>query len=152
MPANTLTRKELQKLAEEATALADWTTVRDFANQMYGEGKATKVELETYGEYNDEGGTDYHISAITAYDKDGHELHFDYGLPFFAMEGWKGTADCVEANDEEGFDRFKEIYMTGKDEQRGNWILLEDLPVDEHEGTEETYDLTSPPVLTLLPA
>jgi coenzyme F420-reducing hydrogenase alpha subunit len=155
--ASALTRQRLLQLAKEAKKLADWTMVRDFATQMYGEGKVVKVEIETYGEYNDEGGTNYHINGITAYDKDGNELELDYSLPFFATDGWKeidGYADISDDEDEdeahdEDFSRLREVYFSKEDEQRGHWILIEDLPCDEHNGGNETYDLTTPPALTL---
>src|SRR5262249_54875374 len=95
-----LNRQQLTKLAEQATALAEWTTVRDFALQMYGD-KAVKVEIETYGEYNDEGGTDYYIENITAYDKDDKELSFDKMLPFFATKAWKDSAEACESSEDD---------------------------------------------------
>lgn len=139
----TLNRQSLSKLAKEATALAQWTTVRDFANQVYGEGKAASVEIETYGEYNDEGGTNYHIEGINAYDKDGNELEADYSLPFFASKTWKET---IEEEDEEGFlSNYKEIYGI-EDEDRNKWVFFEDLTVKDD---GETFDLTVEPKLSL---
>jgi hypothetical protein len=142
----TLTRQRLQQLAEEATALAEWTTVRDFALQMYGEGKAVKVEIETHGEYNDEGSTDYRINGITAYDKNGKELEFDHSLPFFATKGWNRHGDDNYNGD---FQKLNDLWMDHEEKQRGGWILIGDLPVDEHEGDDETYDLTTIPSLSL---
>lgn len=148
----TLTRQQLKKLTREATALSEWTTVCDFANQVYGAGKAVKIEIETYGEYNDEGGTDYNIESIIAYDKDGKELTPDYSQPFFLTKEWKDAVSVSdsEEDDEEDKDKFlpkfNEIFMTDEEQQRGNWVLFEDLPVED-----KTYDLTIIPTLSLLP-
>jgi hypothetical protein len=139
----TLSRQSLSKLAKEAKALSEWTTVRDFANQVYGEGKAAKVEIETYGEYNDEGGTNYHIESINAYDKDGNELDVDYSLPFFQSEKWKRSID--EEEDEDFLDIYREIYWSS-DEEHDKWVFFDDLPVSD-EG--ETFDLTVEPKLSL---
>lgn len=137
----TMSRQNLTRLAKEAKKLAEWTTVRDFANQVYGEGKAAKVEIETYGEYNDEGGTNYHIEAIDARDKDGNRLEVDYTLPFFALEEWK---DDVE-EDEDFLYNYKEVCIY-KDEEKDKWVLFDDLPVNDY---GETFDLTVEPKLSL---
>ena len=137
----TLNRQRLSKLAKEAKALSEWTTVRDFANQVYGESKAAKVEIETYGEYNDEGGTNYHIESINAYDIDGNELDVDYSLPFFQTKLWKDSVD----EDEDFRYNYREICsMT--DEDHDKWVFFGDLPVND-EG--ETFDLTAEPTLSL---
>lgn len=136
-----LNRQSLSKLAKEATVLAQWTTVRDFANQVYGEGKAASVEISTYGEYNDEGGTNYHIEAIDARDKDGNRLDVDYTLPFFTLEAWK---DDIE-EDEDFLYNYREVYLY-KDEDKEKWVLFEDLPVNDY---GETFDLTTEPKLSL---
>jgi hypothetical protein len=138
----TLNRQNLAKLAEEATALAQWTTARDFANQVYGEGKAVKVEIETYGEYNDEGGTDYHIEAINAYGEDGNDLDVDYSLPFFQSKAWKNSS--IE-EDEDFICNYKEIYKI-PDEERDKWVFFDDLSVNDD---GETFDLTVEPKISL---
>ena len=138
----TLNRQSLSKLAKEAKALSEWTTVRDFANQVYGEDKASKVEIETYGEYNDEGGTNYHIESINAYDKDGDELDIDYSLPFFQTKLWKDSVD----EDEDFRYNYSEICcITDEDHQK--WVFFDDLPVND-EG--ETFDLTVEPKLSFI--
>ena len=133
----THSRQSLSKLAKEAKALSEWTTVRDFANQVYGENKAAKVEIETYGEYNDEGGTNYHIESINAYDKNGNEIDIDYTLPFFQTKLWK---DSVDENEDFRYN-YSEIWrMTDEDHEK--WVFFDDLPVND-EG--ETFDLTVEP-------
>ena len=139
----TLSRQSLLILAKEAKKLSEWTTVRDFANQVYGENKAAKVEIETYGEYNDEGGTNYCINSIDVYDKDGHRLDVDYSLPFFQSETWKRSID--EENDEDFLCNYQEIYWSS-DEEHDKWVFFDDLPVND-EG--ETFDLTVEPKLSL---
>lgn len=136
----TLSRQSLSKLAKEAKALSEWTTVRDFANQVYGEGKAAKVEIETYGEYNDEGGTNYHIESINAYDKDGNELDVDYSLPFFQSKSWKEYAE----DDESFLYNYREAYNDS--DENDKWVIFEDLPVNKY---GETFDLTVEPKLSL---
>ena len=78
-----LTREQIMTLATEYNQLADWTTIRDFCNQVYGPGKASRAEIEIDAEYNDEGGYDYSVSYLSAYDADGNTLKFDLGLPFW---------------------------------------------------------------------
>jgi len=137
-----MNRQSLSKLAKEAKALYQWTTVRDFANQVYGEGKAAKVEIETYGEYNDEGGTNYRIESIEAYDKDGNELDIDYSLPFFQTKLWRDSVD----EDEDFCYNYSEICWGMTDEDHEKWVCFDDLPVND-EG--ETFDLTVEPKLSL---
>lgn len=151
------TRQQLVKLALEAKTLADWITVRDFATQIYGEGKAVKVEIETYGEYNDEGSTDYSVDSVTAYDKDGKRLAYDLSLPFWKqsdllkeyLDGDEDEDDLQEAARQ----ALKEWYPWKDEEKalikRQNWVKWGDLPVDVHEGEDETYDLTVMPELSL---
>lgn len=141
-----MNRQSLSKLAKEAKALSEWTTVRDFAGQVYGEGKAAKVEIETYGEYNDEGGTDYRIESIKAYDKDGDELDIDYSLPFFQTKIWKDYAEEDMEEDEDFLYNYKEAswYTSRISEDRDKWVFFGDLPV-----TDETFDLTVEPTLSL---
>lgn len=140
-----MNRQSLSKLAEEAKALSEWTTVRDFANQVYGEGKAVKVEIETYGEYNDEGCTDYRIESIEAYDKDGDELDIDYSLPFFQTKAWMDHAE-EDMEDEDFLYNYKEASWRISDEDCDKWVFFDDLPVND-EG--ETFYLTVEPKLSL---
>lgn len=147
---NTLNRQQLKQLAEQATALAEWTLVRDFANQMYGEGRAAKVSIDTYGEYNDEGGTYYRIEDVTAYDKDGNVLRFDHSLPFFATKAWNNGIEPYKSDEgdedhDDDLPLFKELYLN-EEEQRQGWVVFDDLPCNED---GDTYILTTQPVLSL---
>lgn len=147
-PTNTLTRQRLQQLAEEATALAEWTVVRDWAAQMYGEDRAAKVQIDVYAQYNDET-YDYPIGAITVHDKEGHELDPDYALPFFQTKPWQTLITKSYYDEEDNIaDVLENLGMTDEEKRRGGWILLEDLPNSQEE-CSETYDLTKEPSLTL---
>jgi len=150
-----LTRQQLTQLTQEYQTLEEWTTIRDFASQVYGPERAAKVEVETYGEYNDEGGTNYSVSAVTAYDANGEGIEFDLTLPFWTQsyfaETFQGKTDVEEAL-EAALDALKEYYPykpEGKallEQQR--WVQWEDLPVDEHNGGDKTYDLTMQPSIS----
>jgi hypothetical protein len=139
----TLTRERLKKLAEETTDLYEWTVVRDFATQMYGEGRVASVKIETYEEYDDENYS-YPLGNITAYDKGGVELPFDHSLPFFATRAWRAQARYDYDND---FEVFKEVSMKG--DERRQWILCDDLPQSEGRECTVVFDLTTIPSITL---
>lgn len=78
-----LSREQIETLAQEYTRLAEWTTIRDFCTQVYGQGRTAKVEIEIDSEYNDEGGYDYSVSSLTATSASGEELEFNLALPFW---------------------------------------------------------------------
>jgi hypothetical protein len=141
----TLNRTQARKLAEEATQLADWLTIRDFALQCYGEEAAT-VEIETYGEYDDEGGTDYSINGITVYDHNGDELPINISLSFFQTKAWKDLDVDEERAKEEFLELFREIDEYSFKETA--WVLFENLPCDQN-GEYTTYNLTTEPTLSL---
>lgn len=135
-----LSRQQLLKLSQTSKALADWTTVRDFAAQIYGEGKTAKADIDTYGEYNDEGGTNYYVESLTATDAEGEELDPDLSLPFFQTKSWKESSEYCE--DEEFLSRLKELYLTK--EERTTFVDFDELPRED-----SVYDLTAPPLLAL---
>jgi hypothetical protein len=154
-----LNRKQLAQLTEEYQELEDWTTIRDFCTQVYGKDKVVKVEIETYGEYNDEGGTNYRIESLTAYNAEDDELSFDLSLPF-----WQQFEDVQEKvatfnKEEDDKDDLQEAALDAlKDwspwreedkaiKQSNGWIDWHELPVDKHNGGNDEYDLTiEPPI------
>jgi hypothetical protein len=142
LPLQTWTRQQLLQFAESVIALADWAIVRDFANQVYGEDRAAKVEIETHEEYDDENYS-YPIGDITGYDQAGNELKFDRRLPFFKTKAWK---DHMKTPYGDEFSNFKYFTMTLKEKHGKNWVLFDDLPVKD-----KTYDLTTPPQVSLEP-
>jgi hypothetical protein len=148
LPLQTWPRQQLLAFANSVVALADWAIVRDFAAQMYGEGRAAEVKIRTHEEYDDENYS-YPIGKITAYDKDGNELAFDHSLPFFRTKAWKDSEAGYKDYDDDyrDFIAFKSLAMSDKVRQRGNWVLFGDLPVESHD-----YDLTTPPQVSLEPA
>ncbi len=167
-----LTRQQLAQMTQEYQVLQEWTTVRDFCAQVYGPTRAVKVEIETYGEYNDEGGTDYSVSSVTAYDAAGTELEFDLSQPFWHQKQFadlhQRPDQTTEASDEENddedededededddtqdaaLDALKEWSVWREEDKaqvaREGWIQWSDLPCDEHNGGDDTYDLTIEP-------
>lgn len=153
--ATPLTRKQLEQLTEEYQSLEDWMTVRDFCNQVYGPGKVASLEVETYGEYNDEGGTDYSVSSVTAKDAQGEDVEFDLTLPFWTqpyfVEIFRGKTDVEDAM-EAALDALKDYDPWRKEdkdlaEQHG-WVIFSNLPCDVHEGGDETYNLTQEPTIS----
>ena len=144
-----LSRQAALKLSQEAMAFSDWTTVRDFASQIYGENRAARVEIETHEHYDDENYS-YPIGAITAYDGNGNEITPDYSLPFFQVKQWRGPKSnegvqgIGDSDEESFFDLFEYLSMPEQEKRRGGWVLFDDLPVHS-----EVYDLTSEPSLSL---
>lgn len=140
-----LSCKQLAKLAKEVTKLAEWTTVRDFATQMYEEGKVARVSIDTYGEYDDEGGTDYRIEDITAYDASGNVLEFDLSLPFFSSKHWTDEEYRDAGDFDDPMRQFLDIYLwRSEDKQNNVFVFKADLPVED-----ATYDLTAVPVISV---
>lgn len=119
------------------------------AYQVYGEGKAAQIEMETDGEYNDEGSTDYSIVGVFAYDDNHQKLDVDTTTPFMKLILAKDDEDEEEENyeDEDYKQAIKDYYFYGKKEDKPNYILWEDLPVDVHNGGSETYDLRTMPLV-----
>lgn len=153
-----LTYQQLKQLTKEYQKLADWTTVRDFCAQVYGPGRAAEVELETNGEYNDEGGTNYSVESLAATDAQGKDLEFDLTLPFWTHLLKEENSDDDEEDEEEddpqdaALDALKDWYPW-KDEDKAllaanGWVKWEDLPCDVHTGESGTYDLTTPPAIS----
>lgn len=159
-----LTREQLKQLTEEYQELENWTVVRDFCGQVYGEGVVAKFEIETYGEYNDEGGTDYRVESVTAADAQGEVLGFDLSLPFWVHvlaenDDENEDEEAVEEEDKDEDDRqdaaldaLKDWYCYSDEDKAikaaNKWVEWSDLPCDEHEGGTEEYDLTTSPTIS----
>jgi hypothetical protein len=145
-----LTRAQVQQLANESTTLIDWMLIRDYCTQMYGGGRVAKVEIEIDGEYNDEGGTNYYIESVAAYDANGARVPYDLSQPFWSSETvlyWERVYTQYDEDDEElhPITFLRDLVL--KEEE--TWLLLEDLPCNEDESN--TYDLTTmPPFLFLV--
>jgi len=164
-----LSREQLSQLTEEYQALEDWTTIRDFCTQVYGKDRVVKMEIETYGEYNDEGGTYYQIESFAAYDAEDEEMSFDLTLPFwqqFEDVQEKVAALNKERDDKEhlqdlsldaleedlqdmALDALKD-WSAWRDEdkatkQQNGWVKWGELPVDEDNAE---YDLTQEPTIS----
>jgi hypothetical protein len=142
----TWTRAELSQLVEEYQKLRDWTIIRDFCVQAYGENKVATMEIETYGEYNDEGGTDYRIDALYARNASGEKVVFDFSLPF-----WQQVLEDQETSlgelEEDALYHLREWYNK-KPTEPSLWVTWEELPYDIHEGGTDSYDLTQPPTVS----
>jgi hypothetical protein len=124
--------------------LEDWITVRNFCAQVYGE-LAARVEIETHGEYNDEGGTNYYIESLTAYDAEGDKLSFDFSLPFWQQ---KCFADLKEMDDKYEEQENAELALRewyGDKESDQLWVTWDELPCSE---CDTEYDLTIEPTIS----
>lgn len=80
-----VTFEELAEIVKRCTQYVNWKEYKAFADQFYP--KAVKLTVTTYGEYNDEGGMDYRVESVTAYDSAGNILEPVHNLPPF--EEWK---------------------------------------------------------------
>ena len=152
-----LNREQLSQLTEEYQTLEDWTTIRDFCTQVYGRDKAVKVEVETYGEYNDEGGTNYRISNLTAYNCDDDELSFDLSLPFWQqfedvqekVATFNKEEDTRENLQDMALDVLKDWSPWREEDktikQQQGWIEWYELPRDEDNAE---YDLLTQPTIS----
>jgi hypothetical protein len=150
-----LSRKQLSQLTEEYQTLEDWTTIRDFCTQVYGKDKVVKVEIETYGEYDDEGGTNYYIQSLTAYNCDDEEIAFDLTLPFWQQfeDVQKKVAtlnkDTRENLQDMALDALKDWSPWREEDkaikQSNGWIDWHELPRDEDNAE---YDLLTQPTIS----
>jgi hypothetical protein len=165
-----LTRQQLAQLVKECDERFSWLLVRDFCQMVFGYGAAVSCKIETYGEYNDEGGTDYSISNLTASNAEGKELPLNLDLAFFFMDesGFRdlqakrklpktaslcplchqkcdaGTID--EELQEQAWDLIKEFSFPERLKTSlgfACWVAWEDLPIEE-----KVYDLRKEPMLT----
>lgn len=144
-----LTRKQLVELVDEARKLRDWVTVKDFCDQAYGEDKVVSFDIETYGEYDDEGGTTYYIQSVTAEDGSGAEIPFDLELPFWQLvlkDVKLDEASSEEEKQELALDYVKDWY--GKSEME-SWVQWQELPCDDKD-SDRNFDLLQRPKISLL--
>ena len=144
---DTLTRSQLNQIVEEYTKLRDWVIVRDFCNQVYGEGVVNSLTLETYGEYNDEGGTDYSVESI--YPEP--EVDYDLSLPFWKYLLARNEGSHPGSFDDDAQEWAKELlgdwYGELKDKsliESNHWVQWDELPTSE----SNDYDLTQQPIIT----
>lgn len=144
---NTLDRGQLTKLVDEVKMLRDWTIVRDFCDQVYGPGRVATASLETHGEYNDEGGTDYSVEDVLARDGEGNVLEYDLSLPFWlnAMADGERHYDDAQENAQ---DALRDWYRKSDEPETIQWLAWNDLPCDVHDGGDEIYELTQQPKLS----
>lgn len=102
-----LSNADIKKIIKEIDQSAFWQEYKEFADKWYS--GAVRLECTTQGEYNDEGGTDYSIESITAYDAAGNEIEptfnedeeYDYedqrgGLPIADEDEYAFTIDLTQ--------------------------------------------------------
>lgn len=103
-----LTNADLSSIQRDINQAVFWQQYVDFAAKWFT--GAVRMECETHGEYNDEGGTDYSVSSITVYGADGVELEpnfqeddheYDYederhGLPIADEDEYSFTVDLTQ--------------------------------------------------------
>jgi len=132
-----MNRKQLKQTAQAYKDLEEWTTVRDFCQQVYGENVAT-FEIRTCGEFNDEGGLNYHIDDCTAYNSQGNEIAFDLSLPF-----WQQS--CFDDLRKEDASTLRLALMEWFPLEEGDtWVVWEELPIKED---GQVFDLTKKPIV-----
>lgn len=77
------TPEQVVELFETLDQYPMWYRCVKFIKQ-YWQDTAYRFELESdEGEYDDEGGTDYHLRIIKVYDKDNKVVPFDFNKPAF---------------------------------------------------------------------
>lgn len=142
-------RQEVRELAQKITALADWLDVKTFVEQLYGPNRVVYLTIETYREYNDEGGTSYCLENFEAKDANHQRVRPDFSLPFFYTQAWKdAVADCSPEEEDDADDEYNEQFfsilreVSFYGEEQLGFLTLEDIPVHED---NETYDLSMPP-------
>jgi hypothetical protein len=143
---NTLTLDQLNQLVNEYTNLRNWTVVRDFCDQVYGPGVVRTVTMETHGEYNDEGGTDYSVECLYAVDSNSEYVDYDLTLPFWQVI-LKQPLDPGEEEDQ-AHDALRDWYPSK--EERGSWLSWEDLPCNPHTGDGGLYELAHTPTVSFV--
>lgn len=74
-------RQQLERLAMEAQALANWLAVKEMVDDCYGEGKVSNLKVQANFD-----GVETSLDWIVAYDYEGHILSFDRSLPLFTED------------------------------------------------------------------
>lgn len=142
------TKEQARTYSQQFCALSDWLYVKQYADQVYGIDKAATVEIETYGDSNDEGGTNYSIEGIFAYGDDRQCIHPDTSTPFMKLV----MADALEVEDDEDDfkEEIKEFCCYGKKEGDPDYVLWYDLPVDPIDGESGTFNLRTMPIVPVV--
>lgn len=132
-----LTIEELPKLVRDVNQAVFWQEYVTFAKRFYDD-TVVKLECETYGEYNDEGGTDYSVNSVTALDYNGEEVAIDLGIarPFIIADRqenswWLSRPDILDVGEDDLEDRFND--------EMGS------LPIADESEYSFTIDLTQEP-------
>lgn len=132
MTLRKLEKDELYRLVHKLRAAEQFDAVRNYALAYYGE-NAYKAEIETYSEYNDEGGYYQVIRGITVSDKDGKELEPDLTLPV-----WKDDQEAlVEYEDGEARMEYAIELLNDNDAWQDYGVVAPE--------EDEEYILDSPP-------
>lgn len=71
---------ELPKLVRDVNQAVFWAEYVAFAKRFYDD-TVVKLECETYGEFNDEGGTDYSVNNVRGIDYNGEEVEPKFASP-----------------------------------------------------------------------
>lgn len=127
------------RLHQHYEDFAHWQAAKIYAETWYGP-HAASVKVFFEGEYNDEGGTSYHVDDVTVTDAEGSELDYDLTLPAWQErmqdEKWESHFDEVA-----GVKTFDPDYDKGWFFEDGYAAFRKMSP----EGDTLSFDLTTPP-------
>lgn len=144
-----LTNEDLKTIIRDIEQAVHWQAYKEFAFTFYGPNVA-RLECETYGEYNDEGGTDYNVNEVRAFDFNSEDLGIDFYGDSFAT--WKAQEiERRRASAATGYSYYHKYpdqitnvgagdFESAYEDARGN------LPIADESEYSFTVDVTTPPV------
>lgn len=156
---------EIAAAADELRDLAYHHAVVELARRIYGP-SVHKVTVELDGQYDDEGGTDWYINYLSAYDVDGNCLPWDVDVPVY-VRYWGddktprsfrqyltdnlGPAEIDELPKREDYDSDVEFFNDFTEAHYDSWSEFRHEvlhSVDVTNLTMDTFYVDQPPALT----
>lgn len=107
-----VTEDEIHQAIGDLNSLAFYASAKRVADQLYGN-NWHKLDVDISGEYNDEGGTNYYVSSISATDAMGNDSEFD-----LTTEWWMETMD-------NGYGRERYERLIAEDESDASYLVEE---------------------------
>jgi len=143
------TEQEISNIADLLKKYNLWFTAKNFVHQFYPD-TAHHFNMEVEGSYNDEGGTNYNLSALYVKDSQDNYLDYDYTKPAFAL-AFQDDPDYLEDEeyDEDAITEYlRECYSAPKGADLETWADWEDINnyISNYDDVHDTFYMHSPPV------
>lgn len=152
-----VTADEIAQAAQQVQAYTEWAQYIAFAHKVYGP-NVHRIEIETYGEYDDEGGTDYRIDSVRAYDAQDNAIGYDFSTAFW-QEAAQGKYYEYDYNTRTGSyksiggtltkEQADEVLADGYYTQSENHVDAPRWSLPVHKNTPEQFVADQPPKLDI---